>query len=120
MIKDNREETKARREETETRKGTGQEQINTEIKTGLEKVKATDSETNPEETEAVREQQEVPSEEIEVETVAIMEDGAGDQGLAVGSRNQLKIGPGTVLYLESLEDGCSRRGDERSRNSAKA
>jgi hypothetical protein len=57
------EATKACLGKTEARIKTGQEKVNTEIKTDLEDVKATDLEANPEETEAVVERQEIPNKE---------------------------------------------------------
>jgi hypothetical protein len=51
---------------------TGQEPTEAESKAGLEEVKAMDLEVNPEETEAVVEQQEIPNEEAILETTGAL------------------------------------------------
>jgi NACalpha-BTF3-like transcription factor len=68
---------------TEARTETGQESREAEIKTDLEKVKATELEVNQEEVEAVAEHQEVHNEEAVVETIEALEDRDGDWHLAV-------------------------------------
>jgi hypothetical protein len=63
---DHQEATKACQGKAEARIETGQEKINTEIKTDLEDVETTDLEANPEETEVVLERQKIPDEEAAI------------------------------------------------------
>jgi hypothetical protein len=77
-------------EKTEATIETVQEPMKIEIKTYLEEIKATGLETNPEETEAVAELQEVPDGETAVETNRTLKDRSGDLKPAVGYRNPRK------------------------------
>jgi hypothetical protein len=63
MMKARRKVTEACLGKVETRIETGHEQIDTEINAGLEEVEVMDFEENPEETESIVEQQEIPKEE---------------------------------------------------------
>lgn len=71
------------REKTEAGIETGQEPTEAESKTGLEGVKAMDLEVNPEETEAVLEQKEIPNKEGILETIGAPEDRSWDKRPAV-------------------------------------
>jgi hypothetical protein len=55
-----------------------------------EKLGIMDLEVNPEEVEVIAENQEVPNEEVAVETIRALEDQYGDQHLALGHCQQLK------------------------------
>jgi hypothetical protein len=74
----------------ETRIETGQEPREAESKTVLEKVKATELETVPEEIEVVVAHQEIPNEEAPLETIRVLKDQCGDQRLAKGYWNAKK------------------------------
>jgi hypothetical protein len=56
----------------------------------LNKMDTADLEANREKSEAVAENQEIPTEEAEVETVGTLKDRYRDQHLAIGRRRQLK------------------------------
>jgi hypothetical protein len=56
------------------------------VETGLEEVKATDVEANPEDIEAIAERQKVPNEEAAVEAIGALEDRYGDLRLPVRCR----------------------------------
>jgi hypothetical protein len=58
----------------------------------LNELDTTDLEALPEEKETLAEQQEIPNEEAEVGTVGALEDRYGVRFLAVGHRQQVKIG----------------------------
>jgi hypothetical protein len=68
----------------ETRIETDHESRHAEDKTGLEEMKATDLEANPEEIEVVVEHREVPNEEVAVETFDALKGRTGNQQLTMG------------------------------------
>jgi hypothetical protein len=68
------EEMRAWRKETEARTETGQGQMDTEIKSGLEEVETADLEAKPEESEATVERQEISNEEAAVENIETLDD----------------------------------------------
>jgi hypothetical protein len=90
LRKRGREATEACLEKTEAMMNACQEPGRSEIKTGLEEMKATDLEVSTEEIEAVAELQEVPSEKAAVETVGALKDRSGDQLPTVGYLNLLR------------------------------
>jgi hypothetical protein len=59
------------------------EEIKTAVETGLEEVKATNLEANPEEIETIPERQKVPNEEAVVEAIGVLEDRHGDPRMPV-------------------------------------
>jgi hypothetical protein len=69
---------------------TGQEQIDSEIKTGLEELKDAGVKPNPEEIEAVPERREVPNKETSAGAIAALEDRSGVRRPAVRYRNSRK------------------------------
>jgi hypothetical protein len=84
-----RESTEAHLGKTEAGIEIDQERIKAEITTGLG-VKATDLVANPEEIQAATTPQEIPNEEVGMETIEAMKDRSGGHRQTVGYRNPRK------------------------------
>jgi hypothetical protein len=77
-------------EGTEARIETNQEPMEAETKTGLVEMEATDLEANPEEKEAMVEQQKVPNEDATVKITRALNNRSGDRRLTIRRCGLLK------------------------------